>query len=250
MKINTDVVILGNKVALVPYRKEQVLRYHEWMKDKFLQEMTCSEPLSLDGEYEMQESWIRDTDKLTFIILDHRHPPVHCNALAMQERFVSHMCGDVNLFFCDKENDKNCEISIMIAEASCRRSGMGMEAVLLMIGFAIRNLDVTRVCCKIGDSNHASISMFTKIGFEICNHVEVFKETELEYYVGAANNLNAIDSIDTSTIIDIDSDNSSRRNPALQRIATHLAGRLRQLQAKNKHLTSVTASFPPKLPPR
>ena len=30
------------------------------MKDPFLQEMTCSEPLTIEEEYEMQESWHKD----------------------------------------------------------------------------------------------------------------------------------------------------------------------------------------------
>lgn len=51
---------MGDLVALVPYKPEHVLRYHEWMKSPFLQEMTASEPLTLEEEYEMQQSWHQD----------------------------------------------------------------------------------------------------------------------------------------------------------------------------------------------
>ncbi|CAO0792755.1 unnamed protein product [Mucor circinelloides] len=68
MKLNENTVLIGEKVALVPYKPEHVPKYHEWMKSPFLQEMTASEPLTLEEEYEMQQSWHQDEEKLTFII--------------------------------------------------------------------------------------------------------------------------------------------------------------------------------------
>ena len=53
---------VGRQLILVPYRKKYVARYHAWMQDSFLQEMTASEPLSLEEEYEMQASW-RDDER-------------------------------------------------------------------------------------------------------------------------------------------------------------------------------------------
>lgn len=37
-------------------------RYHEWMKSPELQQLTASEPLTLDQEYDMQKSWREDDD--------------------------------------------------------------------------------------------------------------------------------------------------------------------------------------------
>lgn len=51
---------MGKKVILVPYMKEHVPKYHEWMQDPFLLEATGSEPLTLEQEYEMQLSWTQD----------------------------------------------------------------------------------------------------------------------------------------------------------------------------------------------
>ena len=70
MKMNVETCLVGEKVVLVPYRKEHVLTYHEWMSDPHLLELTASEPLSLVEEYEMQQSWRNDENKCTFIVLE------------------------------------------------------------------------------------------------------------------------------------------------------------------------------------
>ena len=69
MKLNEKIVIYGTRVILVPYDKEHVEKYHGWMQSKDILEATASEPLSIEQEYKMQESWRDDDDKLTFIVL-------------------------------------------------------------------------------------------------------------------------------------------------------------------------------------
>lgn len=64
MKVNQNLTITGERVQLVPYRREHVAKYHAWMKDPAIQEATASEPLTLDEEYEMQQSWAQDEDKV------------------------------------------------------------------------------------------------------------------------------------------------------------------------------------------
>jgi hypothetical protein len=48
MKHNANTTITGDKCILVPYRREHVGHYHEWMQCPALQEATASEPLSLE----------------------------------------------------------------------------------------------------------------------------------------------------------------------------------------------------------
>ncbi|KAL9994345.1 putative N-acetyltransferase 9 [Helianthus debilis subsp. tardiflorus] len=50
----------GSKVILVPYMKQHVLNYHQWMQDPFLLQTTGSDPLTLEEEYQMQLSWTQD----------------------------------------------------------------------------------------------------------------------------------------------------------------------------------------------
>nr|CDJ97761.1 acetyltransferase [Haemonchus contortus] len=79
MRLNENTKIVGSKVVLVPYEKEHVLKYHKWMEDEELRRLTGSERLSLDEEYEMQQNWRVDGDKLTFIILSRARLDCGCS---------------------------------------------------------------------------------------------------------------------------------------------------------------------------
>nr|CAD7431194.1 unnamed protein product [Timema monikensis] len=107
-------------------------RYHNWMKSPELQQLTASEPLSLEEEYRMQQSWSEDEDKCTFIILDRLIYEVSKDEIAA-------MIGDTNLFFHSSEDCEDCvkvaEAEIMIAEVASRGKRRGWEALLLMLRY-------------------------------------------------------------------------------------------------------------------
>ena len=69
MKQNYYSCLSGSKCLLVPYRPEHVPNYHKWMQDPYLLEMTGSEPLNYEEEIQMQQSWRKDEEKCTFIVL-------------------------------------------------------------------------------------------------------------------------------------------------------------------------------------
>uniref|UniRef100_A0A8C7X8Z8 N-acetyltransferase 9 n=1 Tax=Oryzias sinensis TaxID=183150 RepID=A0A8C7X8Z8_9TELE len=113
MKINENTMLEGQRVLLVPYNAEHVPRYHEWMKSPELQQLTASEPLTLEQEYDMQRSWREDDDKCTFIILDTQKwadPSVDEETC---------MLGDVNIFLTDSTDPSLAELEVMIAGDSC-----------------------------------------------------------------------------------------------------------------------------------
>jgi RimJ/RimL family protein N-acetyltransferase len=91
---NRDIALRGNRLLLIPYLEEHVPRYHQWMCDPELLEATCSEPLTLEEEYENQVSWLNSKDKLTFIILAPLSSVLSEEARQATEQMICH--GDRN----------------------------------------------------------------------------------------------------------------------------------------------------------
>lgn len=129
MLVNRDTVLVGKKVVLVPYRREHVPRYHEWMKDPVIQEQTASEPLSLEEEYAMQQSWAVDEDKLTFIILTRSDSAERLRKEELTDPCL--MVGDVNIFFnpCHDEREAQ-ERPTESADQSCKRLDAECEIMI------------------------------------------------------------------------------------------------------------------------
>ncbi|KAM9596222.1 alpha/beta-tubulin-N-acetyltransferase 9 isoform 1-T1 [Trichechus inunguis] len=178
MLLNQNTLLLGKKVVLVPYTSEHVPRYHEWMKSEELQQLTASEPLSLEQEYTMQRSWREDADKCTFIVLD-------AEKWQAQPGITEESCmaGDVNLFLTDPGDPAVGEIEVMIAEPSCRGRGFGTEAVLMMMSYGVTKLGLTKFEAKIGQGNEPSIHLFQKLHFEQVAVSSVFQEVTLRLAV-------------------------------------------------------------------
>ena len=114
------------------------------MKDPYLLEMTASEPLSMEEEVKMQQTWKDDEMKCTFIILSREN----CGNVLddgsirlentrdgedVMEEFVTNnldaMVGDVNLFLSQEEEDEKkdtvqSEMDFMEAIEKYRREGV------------------------------------------------------------------------------------------------------------------------------
>eukprot|EP00002_Diphylleia_rotans_P040389 TRINITY_DN9557_c0_g2_i1.p1 TRINITY_DN9557_c0_g2~~TRINITY_DN9557_c0_g2_i1.p1 ORF type:complete len:195 (+),score=49.35 TRINITY_DN9557_c0_g2_i1:73-657(+) len=174
MIINKDTILIGSKVVLVPYETQHVPKYHDWMESDFLRDMTASERLTLEEEYEMQKSWRNDSNKCTFILIDPSETP-------------KKLAGDVNFFLIDDEDATLAEIEVMIAEESCRRKGMAREALQHMMRYGYEFVGIRTFVAKIKESNDASISLFEKLGFSEISRSSVFQEVTLEIRFNESN---------------------------------------------------------------
>jgi len=180
------------------------------MKDDFLLEMTCSEPLSFEEEVQMQQSWREDENKCTFIILAkelcvENLPIMH--GINFDENYddpdliskTTHaMIGDINLFLsvtdfskesyesdnsmgiCISKEVKQAELDVMIAVKNFRRKGCGIEATWMMMLYGAEQLGIQKFFVKVKEKNIISINLFKKLGFKESNYAECFKEYEYE----------------------------------------------------------------------
>jgi RimJ/RimL family protein N-acetyltransferase len=89
---------------------------------------------------------------------------------------VDRMAGDVNIFLNNYDDNTDAELDIMIAEEIYRRKGYAKEAVLLMMDYGIRSLNIKRYYVKISKDNIPSLSLFRRYlnSFNSCTIPQLF----------------------------------------------------------------------------
>jgi RimJ/RimL family protein N-acetyltransferase len=111
----TNYTIQHEDLLLMPYLPEFVPKYHKWMQDEVLLELTGSEKLSLAEEQENQRDWFVDIHKTTFIVfirhensdfIDGPSFPADCRGFEM--------VGDINLFHGKSFESNEAEIMVTI----------------------------------------------------------------------------------------------------------------------------------------
>lgn len=205
----------------MPYSVNHVPTYHEWMSDAELQAATASEPLTVEEEYEMQQSWRTDNDKLTFIVCQSREPTGNSAIVqAGVEDCAERMIGDINLFLFEPEDDDDDdgandngieasnddkasqaivgEIELMIARKDLHRQGYGRAALLAFTSYILNSWDriateyssaegkspraLEYLRVKINQTNARSIALFQSIGFiQTAAGANYFGEVELRW---------------------------------------------------------------------
>lgn len=179
MKGSGGLQIVGRRVLLVPFTPKHVSKYHQWLEDPYLREMTASEPITMEQAAEIQRDWSTDPKKLAFIILDASHE----HSLSGD---IDAMAGDVNLLI-DRDDASVAEVLVMVAEPSMRRKGLASAAVELIMWYGRRQLNISRFTCKISEDNQPSLACFEKLGFVRVAFSEAFREHELSLSVSDPN---------------------------------------------------------------
>ncbi|KAF4453027.1 putative METHIONYL-TRNA SYNTHETASE, mitochondrial [Fusarium austroafricanum] len=196
MRVNQNTAISTSSALLVPYEAHHVRQYHAWMQDPDIQEATASEPMTLDEEYENQQSWRTSSDKLTFIVC----APVTQDVSLVKAGTADAdplMRGDINFFlypFEDDDEDSTTdtqgwvtgEVDVMIASPSHRGQGLGQAAVCALLVYIRKHIDgalaeygakeLKGLMVKIKEGNKGSRALFEKLGFVQKGEVNYFGE--------------------------------------------------------------------------
>ncbi|KKP01386.1 hypothetical protein THAR02_06501 [Trichoderma harzianum] len=169
---------------------------------KAIQEATASEPMTLEEEYENQESWRTSHDKLTFIVCEplsgatSNENDEARRIMAQVDDSPDKMKGDINffLYLADEDDDDDevaepresstirltGEVDVMIANTQHRGKGVG-EAAEYARG---EKLDVEKVqlvglMAKIKQENTGSRALFKKLGFTQEGEANYFGEVKM-----------------------------------------------------------------------
>jgi diamine N-acetyltransferase len=84
-------------------------------------------------------------------------------AICMNDTFEA--VGLFDLFDFDPNNNR-AGVGIVISNESMRTSGIGSEALQLIINYAFNQMQLHQLYANIGSKNEISISLFTKFGFQ------------------------------------------------------------------------------------
>ncbi|EAW10266.1 uncharacterized protein ACLA_047350 [Aspergillus clavatus NRRL 1] len=179
------------------------------MKDEEIQAATASEPLSLEEEYAMQQSWRLDPDKLTFIVCaplsasafragqeeeerTQEQQPAKSPCLQDEDDAPARMLGDINLFLRLEDDEEGAgapqlvgEVELMIAEKASQGKGHGRAALLGFLRYVVEHegeilREFAALSVKIGKGNGRSLALFESVGFvKVSEEPNYFGEFEL-----------------------------------------------------------------------
>ncbi len=84
-------------------------------------------------------------------------------AICLYDTF--HAIGLIDLFDFDPKNNR-AGVGIVISNEATRNSGIGSEALQLVINYAFNQLQLHQLYANIGSDNEISLQLFTKFGFQ------------------------------------------------------------------------------------
>lgn len=175
----------GEDSKKLPFKSGILILYQD------IQEATASEPLTLDEEHRMQQSWRQDADKLTFIICRPLETSNRSGLLSLgHSDGQAAMLGDVNMFISFSEDSTHDqpeiigELELMIAEKDQQRQGFGKAALLMFLAYVTHcqesiigefsktndaSIHIPKFAylgAKIGKDNLRSLALFENLGFK------------------------------------------------------------------------------------
>jgi diamine N-acetyltransferase len=147
--------IIGEKVALGPFRRDLVPLMQRWINDfAALRNLGKVTPQTLEQETEWYDARATGENESSFLI----YARIDTDDGGLRP------IGTVGLFNINHHNGR-ADFGILIGEADARGKGHGTEATLLTLDYAFTALGLRNVALTVGEWNIAGQRAYAKAGF-------------------------------------------------------------------------------------
>jgi RimJ/RimL family protein N-acetyltransferase len=161
-KSTPEKMLSGGKVILRPLEKRDLDKSLEWLTDPLVNKYLSQNFKDLTVKQE--EQWFN-------YIKESRQDMV----FAILEKKSDKHIGNCALHKIDPSR-KTCELGIVIGEKDYWDRGYGTDAVKVLIGFAVGDMELTKIRLNVYTYNHRAIKVYENCGFKL---IRVLKRNHL-----------------------------------------------------------------------
>ena len=142
--------IVGDKVYLSPMNIDDYLKYTEWLNDYDISKgiNNYTNIVSINSEKEWLDK--AGNDKYTFAIV------------CMDN---NELIGNISLMNVNGI-DKTAELGIMIGNKEYHSCGYGSEAIIILLNYAFKHVNLNNIMLKVYSFNTGAIKAYEKCGFK------------------------------------------------------------------------------------
>jgi len=142
--------IVGDKVYLSPMNIDDYLKYTEWLNDYDISKgiNNYTNIVSINSEKEWLDK--AGNDKYTFAIVCMNNNELIGNISLMNVNGI----------------DKTAELGIMIGNKEYHSCGYGSEAIIILLNYAFKHVNLNNIMLKVYSFNTGAIKAYEKCGFK------------------------------------------------------------------------------------
>ena len=142
--------IVGNKVYLSPMNSDDYLKYVEWLNNYEIAKDVnhVINLVSIDSE----KAWLEKATSEKYIF-----------AIVNKENDT--LLGNISLMHIHEVN-RTAELGIFIGDENYLSKGYGSEAIMLLLDYAFKYVNLNNVMLRVFDYNKRAIKAYEKCGFK------------------------------------------------------------------------------------
>lgn len=148
-----ETMLNGDKVKLVPPKREYIERFQKWMNDlDITQYLTVFRPITREIQEDWYDKMAKSENEILFsiVVLDDEN----------NELLIGNCDIDVDW----KNRVGNC--GIVIGEKKYHGKGYGTEAMGLLVDYGFTTLNLNRIELEAHSFNSRALKSYTKVGFK------------------------------------------------------------------------------------